>query len=232
MAHTIVDKEFGDIRVKRVHGAKHVRLKVTGEGLIVATLPKRAALKLVSGLIEDSRAELRKVLQNESRTPRRVYENNQRIGASHVLRFTSAPKPRVSVVGQMIIVASPDPTQSHTDMLQQLAREGVEKALKQEARSYLPRRLSHLAEKYGFHYSSLRFGNAKGRWGSCSSNGTISLNIALMTMPVDVIDYILVHELCHTKEMNHSERFWSLVENCLPNYRVIKKQLKLYNPYL
>lgn len=232
MAHTISDTEFGDIRVKRVHGAKHVRLRVTGDGTIVATLPKRAPLRLVNGLVDSSRSELRQLFTTETTRSKQLYENNQRIGASHTLRFTKSSMTKVSVVGQMIIITSTDPAQWQERKLQELAREGVEKALKHEAKSYLPRRLQYLADQYGFNYASVRFGNAKGRWGSCSSNGTITLNIALMTLPVDVIDYILLHELCHTKHMNHSDEFWALVATCVPDYKIKKDQLKKFSPYL
>ncbi len=99
-------------------------------------------------------------------------------------------------------------------------------ALKIEAKNYLPQRLRFLAEKYGYNYNKVSLRNQRTRFGSCSFNNNISLNINLMKYDFDVIDYVLLHELAHTKVKNHSEKFWKEVEkNCL-NYRILRKMLK------
>lgn len=85
--------------------------------------------------------------------------------------------------------------------------------LRQQALIHLPTRLHNLAAKHGFVYHKVRISNSRGRWGSCSSKKSINLSLYLMTLPPHLIDYVLLHELCHTKEMNHGPAFWELMDS-------------------
>ncbi len=98
--------------------------------------------------------------------------------------------------------------------------------LKHLAKSYLPERTLGLAQKNKFTFNQLRIRNQKTRWGSCSTSGNISLNYRLMKYRKEVIDYVIAHELCHLNEMNHSKKFWKLVERIIPDYKLLKKELK------
>lgn len=86
--------------------------------------------------------------------------------------------------------------------------------------------VQELAELHGFHYQRLSIRAQKTRWGSCSYQKNINLNCKLLFMPAEVVRYVIIHELCHTIEMNHSSRFWSLVEDCDPQYKAHRRQLK------
>lgn len=87
----------------------------------------------------------------------------------------------------------------------------IKDQLRRRARNYLPGRLSQQATQHGFSYSQVRINSARTRWGSCSSAGHINLSLYLMLLPSRLIDYVLLHELCHTREMNHGPRFWQLM---------------------
>lgn len=102
------------------------------------------------------------------------------------------------------------------------------KALKKDAAVYFKQRLDYYAPLVGVTYTGMQLRKQKTRWGSCSVKGTISLNYLLMLMPESVRDYVVVHELCHRKQMNHSARFWKEVERVLPNYRKERTALKKY----
>jgi predicted metal-dependent hydrolase len=106
------------------------------------------------------------------------------------------------------------------------------KEIRAKARKYLPKRLEYLADKYGFKYGKVSLRNQKTRWGSCSRESNISLNIALVTLPVDLIDYVLLHELTHTEFMNHSPEFWAKLEEICPDTKKHRRELKKYNSYL
>jgi predicted metal-dependent hydrolase len=230
---TITDVEFGLVTCRRISGSRYVRLKIKPDGSLLATLPARAALSNVQQLIDESRDELRKIIRTMP-VSKVVYRDNMQIGASHVLTITNArtSEPKSRINGQHITVWLPADMPPLANAAQEHIREVVKKALTKEAKSYLPRRLKYLADQFGFTYEKVRFSNAKGRWGSCSSRGTISLNVALMRLPRDVIDYILIHELCHTKNMNHSTEFWNSVEAIVPNYKQLRRTLKQETPYL
>lgn len=229
----VYDEEFGRIRTKRNARAVYVRLKINQDGELEATLPPRAPLRAVSHLLNDARDEIRGLLQKHAAKVTTHYEDGQSIGQSHRLSIVVddvSAQPSRSIKHQLLRVTLPRGAEPTSTVSQDYIRASVKKALEKEARAYLPRRLQYLADTYGMTFESIRYGNQKGRWGSCSSRGTISLNVGLMGLSLELIDYVLIHELCHTKHMNHSQAFWGLVESCLPDYRDRRKALKDEHP--
>lgn len=226
----IHDEEFGKVTVRRSVRARGVRIRVAPDGSLRASLPMYAPVFMVKRLIRHSRDELRKLLVSQQ--PPLTLKNGMQVGKSHTLivRPITASTSRVERHGQQIILLLSDDETLETPTVIAKLREAFIAALKIEARSYLPKRLKYLADNHGYSYTKVRFSHASGRWGSCSSNGTISLNIALMKLPFELIDYVLIHELSHTQEMNHSEGFWSLVEKSDPSYRLHRRLLKNETP--
>lgn len=106
-----------------------------------------------------------------------------------------------------------------------LSNEEIHK-LAEKALEYIPKRVSYFAKQIGVTYGKITIRNQKTRWGSCSSKGNLNFNCLLMLTPPEVIDYVVVHELCHRKEMNHSEAFWAEVEKVIPDYKEQVKWLK------
>jgi predicted metal-dependent hydrolase len=97
---------------------------------------------------------------------------------------------------------------------------------KADAKKSLKDRLAYLAEKYGFSYNKVSVRNQKTRWGSCSHVNNISLNMKLTVLPVELIDYVLLHELVHTRIHNHSKKFWAELDTYTGNAKALAKQLK------
>ena len=108
---------------------------------------------------------------------------------------------------------------------EKLTREKVI-ALAEEALKVIPARVEYFARVIGVTYGKITIRNQKTRWGSCSSKGNLNFNCLLMLAPPEVLDYVVVHELCHRKQMNHSKAFWSEVEKVLPDYKEARKWLK------
>lgn len=101
-----------------------------------------------------------------------------------------------------------------------------EKELRQQARKRLTERTDYYKTILGVDYKRIRIADQKTRWGSCSSTGTISYNWHLVLLPDAILDYVVVHELCHLRQMNHSKDFWKMVEGILPDYQSRRKWLK------
>lgn len=116
------------------------------------------------------------------------------------------------------------------DPREQKSRDYQKKVLTKKARDYLPYRLEYYAKLYGYSYGKCRLSHANTRWGSCSSNKTISLNIGLMKLPEELRDYVILHELAHLNHMDHSKDFWAEVGRHDKNYKVHEKKLKLFQP--
>jgi predicted metal-dependent hydrolase len=124
-------------------------------------------------------------------------------------------------------IACPQKTDFEDARVQQLLKGLIGKALRHEAHRILPQRLKALALQHGFKYNEIKITGAKTRWGSCSAHRNINLNLSLMLLPEQLIDYVLLHELCHTMEMNHSKRFWDLLNSVTENKaRQLRKELK------
>lgn len=230
-ADVFVDEEFGRIPYKRVANSRYVRIRLGTDGTLRASLPLFAPIKSIGKLVDSSRTELRRLVGNRVA---HTYQDGQKIGHSHTLRFTPNRSHALKhvVKGQVVHISYPQELDQASPSVQEVVREGVAKALRTESKAYLPRRLAFLAQQGDFNYERVRFAHQSGRWGSCSSSGTISLNIALMALPLELIDYVLIHELSHTRQMNHSDAFWNIVGTYYPNYKAARKSLKLHSPYL
>lgn len=225
---TITDEEFGTITVRRSARATQVRIRAAPDGTLRASMPLYAPLFLLKRLIKTSRIQLRQML--EQAAPDTTYHDGQQIGKSHTLIVRPSTKTTISRSKQHIVLSlAPSKTLNDPDVIRMI-REASISALRLEAKSYLPKRLRYLAEQHGFRYNKVRFSHASSRWGSCSSEKTISLNIALMKLPFELIDYVITHELAHTVELNHSDQFWRLVEQAHPNYKADRKRLKQESP--
>jgi len=232
MAQSVIrDAEFGAVTVRRSKLSRHIKLKIDQRGGISISMPLLAPMYMAKSLLAQSRPQIRQHIA-KTQSKQALLTNGSLIGKSHRLSVIHGHEFASRLSGMELHVTIPVGSQATDHATQLFIKEAAVKALRTQAKAYLGRRLQTLAAHHGFTYQNLRFSNAGTRWGSCSSNGTISLNIWLMQLPFELIDYVLVHELCHTRHMDHSDRFWSLVENILPDCRERRRKLKAEHPYL
>lgn len=111
---------------------------------------------------------------------------------------------------------------------QVLGRHSKKDYLKYKFKAYdlAVERINYFNKVYGFKFNRINIKNQKTRWGSCSKKGNLNFNYKIALLPKPLSDYIIVHELCHLGEFNHSKRFWKLISKTIPNYSEIKKEFK------
>lgn len=224
----IFDDEFGEITIRRSSLSSSVKISVAPNGTLRISMPKYTPLVFAKRFVASSRTKIRELTAAQQTIM--TYEHGMQVGKSHHLQVRDALTIKSHLDGLLIVLTKPVDVAMSDPHVQQELREIVIKALRIEAKSYLPRRLSYLADKNGFDYQKVRFSHASSRWGSCSSNRTISLNIALMKLDFELIDYVLIHELAHTKEMNHSDKFWRIVASIDPSFKLNRNTLKNESP--
>jgi predicted metal-dependent hydrolase len=224
----IYDKELGSITLRTNPGVKRYSLKIC-EGTLVATMPKGGNEKFLLDFINEKRNELIRKLKENPPQNRLLNEMTEMQTCTFKLHIFCTDRENVymSLKENVLHIACPRHTDFEKDHVQQLLKTLLEKALRHEARRVLPARLQTLAGRYGFSYAGVRIANTRSRWGSCNSKGKISLSLSLMLLPAHLVDYVLLHELCHTVEMNHKEGFWKLLNKVTSNNaQALRKELK------
>lgn len=224
---------IGLVKVRKGANIKYLSVRIApGRGIWV-NVPYGVSRRQVENFLEEKREWMLK-----SGAEMRMYEEDTgmglRIGAEiktklHVLKIvgTADAKPSYRIEQNMITLSVPQ----HVvfSRIEKVVARFLIEIYTMEARQYLPQRVKEYAERYGFTYHRLTFRDNISNWGSCSFENNISLNIKLMKLPDEIIDYVILHELCHTVEKNHSAAFWKLVGKVCPEYALLRSRLRKYN---
>lgn len=227
MSKELVLPNIGKVILTKRRASRHMRLRVNHDGVAHVSLPYwapyRDAQKFVT-LKQDW------ILEQQQGRNKQLLFDGMRIGKSHVLKFIESPNSRTRVIGNEARVFHVGNHQSPE--VQILAERLVIRVLKLQAGKLLPQRLATLAQLHGCSYSDVKISRMRSRWGSCSSNKLITLNCYLMQLSWPLIDYVLLHELAHTKEMSHGKSFWALLESYVPKVKERRKELKAFRPFV
>lgn len=230
MAVKLVDvPEIGKVSIYKRKGVRSVKMSITHDGDIRVTLPAWAPYKLGVEFVRNKSEWIR-----EKRIPKRTMEDGDRIGKAHRFtmqyRHTDTVSSRIN--GTDIRINIPFGLTYDHPKVQHAMEKAAIKALKKEAEQLLPMRLQSLAAQHGFEYASVSVKRLKSRWGSCNERRDIVFNIFLMQLPWHLIDYVILHELAHTRILRHGRPFWSELQAYIPNLQAVRKEMKTYQPTL
>lgn len=226
----------GPVKIRRGRHLRILSVRVApGRGVWV-NVPYGVSLRQTEKFLSERREWIL-----EQCTRMRVYEQNTGVGLAlgavintklHVLSILQgeSSRPFYKIEGKNVSLFVPAGVPY--EAVDGIARRFLLEIYKMECCRLLPDRVKSLADRFGFRYTKLSFRNNVSNWGSCSAENHISLNIKLMKLPDDLIDYVILHELCHTVEKNHSGSFWALVKKVCPDFADCRRRLKTYNTRL
>lgn len=242
MPHITINGQHIPYDIRRSARARRISLRISASAGLQVVLPLSAnahTLDIASLLY--SRADW--ILKHQTRLeraqqliPKRLYTDGEHIsylGEDKTLRIVpSANRLRTTVLleGDQLIIRLREGLAQ--DEHPATIKAALERWYHKQALAYIPPRVAQLARQHGFRYARVNIKNQKTRWGSCSNQRNLNFNLRLMMAPPAAIDYLIIHELCHLKEMNHSKRFWALVERYCPNYRHWVRWFKDNSPHL
>lgn len=211
----------------RMRSARRYILRVRPDGSLRVTLPRWGTRAEALRFIETERAWIaRQRHKLREQAPREWHDGSVILfrGLAVPIRLEMQGEQWTAAYGARRVVLEDGP---HGDL-----RKAIEADLREAATEYLLPRLAELAKEQALIYRRALVRNQRSRWGSCSRLGTISLNFRLMQLPPGVCDYILIHELMHLRQQNHSRRFWRLVESACPGFREAERWLRKHGKAL
>jgi predicted metal-dependent hydrolase len=211
-----------EFRVRRSPRARRVRVSVDGTGEVEVVLPKRAPERAAAQAVR----ELTPWIERRRRTLARAAAELARPEGTvpflgQELRLVPQPgRERVHRRGDELLVPKRD------------AAAAIERWYRRQARAEIAPRLDAATARAGTSYTGLTIRGQKTRWASCSTTGHMSFNWRLLLAPEAVLDYVVEHEVCHLERMDHSPRFWALLESRVPDWREHARWLRRYGPTL
>lgn len=226
------------IFLRKSRRAKRFRLQIDPKGVFTLTTPWLAPkwtihlfLKKHSGWIEKQMEKIETQKQIRPDFKYRSGDTFYYFGEPVTLdiRPSDRKRPTIKIRGNKMLIT----LYKHISEPEGLkaVKKTIEKFYREKAEEVIHDRLQFFNEYYGFLYNRVTLRDQKSRWGSCSRLKNLNFNWKLIMAPIEVIDYVVVHELCHLKEMNHSSRYWALVAETIPGHKERRKWLR-ENHYL
>ena len=219
----------GEVSITKNRRNTNLRLRVKPGGLVFLSMPAWTPYIVGERFVKSRRAWLKEQLR---KNPTQKLKHGDLIGKNHRLSFCLSDQARIKTkVGQTTIEITSCKV-PEDDEVQKKAVAACEQALKLQSKNLLRQRLEQLSRQHNLPYREFRVRSLKSRWGSCSSKNAITISFYVIQLPWELVDYVLLHELVHTKYMNHSRRFWSFFEEIMPAAKAHRRQIKAFNPQI
>ena len=223
-----------EIKLKKSFKAKNISIKIKPFEGVLVTVPMLVSFKLAEDFVRTKIKWINKNLnkvQKQEQSYTFFSANNSFKTRSHLINITSTElsKNTVHIENTNVKVLISKKLSVSSEENQLYIRNIILEIWRKEAKEYLPRRVKALAIDHNFNYQKLTIKNTKSRWGSCSFDNNINLSLHLMRISNELIDYVILHELVHTKVKNHSSKFWQTLEKHCPNSKILDKELKKYS---
>lgn len=218
------------VKIYKRRSSRSVRLSIAPGGEIRVSIPAWAPYRVGLEFAKSRRSWI-----SDQRGSQQQLKQGQPIGKAHRLRFVSnvgTTKVTSRVQQNEVSISHPVTKDISDSEVQSVARKAGARALRQQAETLLPQRLEQLARQHDFSYRSVTIKQLKGRWGSCDQHDNIVLNLFLMQLPWECIDYVLLHELTHTRVLRHGPDFWQAMEQVLPDVKQLRKAIRSHQPTL
>lgn len=212
---------------------KNVYIRIEN-GKVIISAPKRLEKEKIDQIVKEKAGWIQRKLEEnrkKQRTEKRYIDGEKfkLLGKEYELDIAYHEKQRTTVKIQdnKLVVNLGKPYMQY-DAAQN--KNEIEKSMqsfyRKQAEQIIPKEIQRLSTLTGFAPAEVQVKKMKSAWGNCSSKKKIAINYQLIEHTPEAIEYVIIHELCHLKEMNHSNQFWSLVESYMPNYKEIRKELK------
>lgn len=227
------DRELGSIIIRVNARAKKIIFKLTHDGLL-ATIPPDCTQKYFEEVLNQLRPKLLDFVAKKN-TETSLDESCRLKTHTFTIRIFRMERENFyfSRKEETLHIACPMNTDFEQKEVRSLLVKGIERFLKADAKAYLPKRLRLLAERHKLSFNEVKINSSRGRWGSCSTHSSINLSFYLMLLPSHLIDYVLLHELTHTLEMNHSARFWQKLDELTGGESLsLRHELKAFKTHI
>jgi len=227
-------KDIGLIKLNKNYRAKRLSIRIQPFKGVSVTIPPSVSYKYAEKFILEKKNWILKSLSKMDKIEKKqsVFLNNSVFKTKyHTILFENYNGTNLKYTKKenKILVYFPKNINVRDQKTQKTFRYIIEETWRDEAKTILPKLVNDFAKKYNFKYNQIKIQNSKTRWGSCSSKNNINLSLHLMKLPEHLIDYVILHELCHTIEKNHGKNFWKLLDKVSGNAKALNKELKNYS---
>lgn len=235
MSEKIIHVEYiGNVRFRKNKRSKNVSITIRPEKGVIVNFPYFLSYRFALSVVDKKRSWILNHLPKieEFNNKRTIFTETSSFNTRYrklILEKNTDSKIKTKITSESINISYPENIEVNNSDLQEIIRTTIIKALRKEAKEFLPERTLTLSKKYNFKFNKVFIKNNKTLWGSCSGINNINFNLHLLRLPDHLIDYVIIHELCHTVQKNHGKHFWKLMDSILGDSKKISKELRNYS---